>query len=69
MKVETINLNNLTMNDIQKQQHRVKVILLNSKDEILLCRRNGVYNFIGGHIENGEGPLECAQREVREEIW
>ena len=57
MKVETINLNNLTMNDIQKQQHRVKVILLNSKDEILLCRRNGVYNFIGGHIENGEGPL------------
>lgn len=67
MKVETINLNNLTMNDIQKQQHRVKVILLNSKDEVLLCRRNGVYNFIGGHIENGEGPLECAQREVREE--
>lgn len=37
MKVETINLNNLTMNDIQKQQHRVKVILLNSKDEVLLC--------------------------------
>lgn len=67
MKVETINLNNLTMNDIQKQQHRVKVILLNSKDEVLLCRRNGVYNFIGGHIENGEEPLECAQREVREE--
>lgn len=67
MKVETINLHNLTMNDIQKQQHRVKVILLNSKGEILLCRRNGVYNFIGGHIEDGEGPLECAQREVREE--
>ncbi len=67
MKIETKNLNNLTMNDIQKQQHRVKVILLNSKDEILLCRRNGVYNFIGGHIEKGEGPLECAQREIREE--
>lgn len=67
MKVETINLHNLTMNDIQKQQHRVKIILLNSKDEILLCKRNGVYNFIGGHIEKGEGPLECAQREVREE--
>lgn len=67
MEVETINLHNLTMNDIQKQQHRVKIILLNSKNEILLCKRNGVYNFIGGHIENGEGPLECAQREVREE--
>ena len=67
MKVETVNLHNLTMADIQKQQHRVKVILLNSKDEVLLCKRNGVYNFIGGHIEEGEGALDCAQREVREE--
>ena len=67
MKVETVNLHNLTMDDIQRQQHRVKIILLNSKNEILLCRRNGVYNFIGGNIEEGEGPLECAQREVREE--
>ena len=57
MKVETINFHNLTMSDIQKQQHRVKIILLNSKNEILLCRRNGVYNFIGGHIEKGEGTL------------
>ena len=67
MKVETVNLHNLTMADIQKQQHRVKVILLNYKDEVLLCKRNGVYNFIGGHIEEGEGALDCAQREVREE--
>lgn len=34
MKTEIKNFNNLTMDDIQKQQHRVKVILLNSKDEI-----------------------------------
>ena len=67
MKIETLNPNKLTMADIDKQQHRVKIILLNSKDEVLLCKRNGVYNFIGGHIENGEGPVECAQREVREE--
>lgn len=67
MKVETLNPNNLTMTDIDRQQHRVKVILLNSKDEVLLCKRNGVFNFIGGHIEKGEGPLDCAQREVREE--
>ena len=67
MKIETLNPHNLTFKDIDKQQHRVKVILLNSKGEVLLCKRNGVYNFIGGHIENGEGPLDCAQREVREE--
>lgn len=67
MKVETVNHNNLTMADIDKQRHRVKVILLNSKGQVLLCKRNGVYNFVGGHIEDGEGPLECAQREVREE--
>ena len=45
MKIETLNPHNLTFKDIDKQQHRVKVILLNSKGEVLLCKRNGVYNF------------------------
>ena len=67
MKVVTLNPNKLTMDDIDREQHRVKVLLFNSKDEILLCKINGVYNFIGGHIEENETVLETAQREIKEE--
>ena len=67
MKIVTLNPNKLTMNDIDREQHRVKVLLFNSKDEVLLCKINGVYNFIGGHIEENETPLETAQREIKEE--
>ena len=67
MKVVTLNPNKLTMDDIEREQHRVKVLLFNSKDEILLCKINGVYNFIGGHIEENETVLETAQREIKEE--
>lgn len=58
MKIVTLNPNKLTMNDIDREQHRVKVLLFNSKDEVLLCKINGVYNFIGGHIEENETILE-----------
>lgn len=67
MKIVTLNPNKLTMDDIDREQHRVKVLLFNSKNEILLCKINGVYNFIGGHIEGRETSLECAQREIKEE--
>lgn len=67
MRVVTLNPNKLTMNDIDKEQHRVKVLLFNSKNEILLCKINGVYNFVGGHIEGNESALETAQREIKEE--
>jgi 8-oxo-dGTP pyrophosphatase MutT (NUDIX family) len=67
MKIVTLNPNKLTMDDIDREQHRVKVLLFNSKNEILLCKINGVYNFIGGHIEGKETALETAQREIKEE--
>ena len=67
MNIVTLNPNKLTMEDIDREQHRVKVLLFNSKDEVLLCKINGVYNFIGGHIEGNETPVETAQREIKEE--
>lgn len=67
MKIVTLNPNKLTMKDIDREQHRVKVLLFNSKDEVLLCKINGVYNFIGGHIEGNETSVETAQREIKEE--
>lgn len=42
-------------------------------DEVLLLKASnnkeweGVYNPVGGHIEKGEGVIECANREIQEE--
>ena len=46
MKVVTLNPNKLTMDDIDREQHRVKVLLFNSKDEILLCKISRLLDYI-----------------------
>ena len=50
-------------------------VLENSNSEILLLKRSkssqlgpGLWGFPAGHIEAGESALECAQRELVEEI-
>ena len=67
MKKVVVNKNGLSDSDIDRQENRVKLLMFNSRGEILLCRVNGVYNFVGGHIENGETLETCAQRELLEE--
>lgn len=57
----------LSESEVDETEDRVKVLIINSKKEILLCKVNGVYHFIGGHIEDGEKLRECARREVMEE--
>ena len=67
MKKIIINNHNLSANDTQIKEDRVKVLIINSKGELLLCKINGVYHFVGGHIENGESLIQCAKRETMEE--
>ena len=48
------------------------VVYNNSRDKILMCKRKkepylGLYNFVGGHIEDGESGLDAAYRELEEE--
>ena len=50
-------------------------VLENSDSEILLLKRSqestlgpGKWGFPAGHIEQGESPLQCARRELAEEI-
>ena len=62
-----INDNNLTDKDITGTETRVKVILINDKNEILLGYAKNVYQFIGGHVEKGEDLIETAEREIQEE--
>ena len=67
MKEIIINKHKLNEEDITEIVKRVKVLLINSKNEILLGCSNHNYQFIGGHVEDGENLYETVNREVKEE--
>ena len=55
--------------------HRVVAAILQSGDCVLLCHRApdrrwypDVWDFPGGHVEDGEGPEQALRRELTEEI-
>lgn len=55
---------------------KLNVILLFNKDEskVLMCLREkepykGLFNLVGGKLEEGETELEGAYRELEEETW
>jgi 8-oxo-dGTP diphosphatase len=48
------------------------IILNKDKDKLLFCKRisepyTGLYNFVGGKIEEGETSIDAAYRELEEE--
>jgi 8-oxo-dGTP diphosphatase len=54
-------------------QERATLLFVLKDDQILLIRKKrglgaGKINGPGGHIEQGETPMECAVRETREEL-
>ena len=61
------NEDNLTLNDANKVTRRAKLIVENSKEEILICHMGVKYFLIGGHIDNDESDEQCLTREVAEE--
>lgn len=63
----TINEYNLKDNEINEVETRVKTILVNDKNEVLLGYAKNKYQFIGGHVEENENLIETAQREILEE--
>lgn len=67
MREVVFNEQNLSDENIQIFVNKVKVILRNSKDELLVCKRNGVIHFIGGSMEENETYQETAAREIAEE--
>ena len=67
MKVIFINKDNLKEEEIDEEVVRVKGLLINSNNEILLGYSHNCYQFPGGHKEDKETLSEVLQREIKEE--
>ena len=67
MKKIIVNEDNMTDNDIKEVETRVKAILINDQNEILIGYSYETYQFIGGHVENGEDLVKSLNREIVEE--
>lgn len=67
MKKILCNSDNIKESQVTNVVTRVKVILLNSKNEVLLGYSNNQFQFIGGHVEEGESLSHAINREVKEE--
>ncbi|MBQ7140291.1 MAG: NUDIX hydrolase [Bacilli bacterium] len=61
------NEDNLTKDDITEEVGRIKVLLFNDNNEILVAYCNNIYQYIGGHLEDNEDLITCLNREVEEE--
>lgn len=67
MKYIKINKDKLKSEEINKVETRIKILMINSKNEMLVGYSYNCYQFIGGHLEKNEDLLDCLKREVKEE--
>lgn len=67
MKEIIYNEDNLEEKDIHKWVKRAKLLVENSKDEILIVHTDDSYYFLGGHVDGDESDRECLIREIRKE--
>ena len=67
MKIFTLNPDNLKDSEINSIVTRVKVFLVNDKNEILIATSNGGCQLPGGHREENEDLNSTIKREIQEE--
>lgn len=67
MKEILFNYDNLKKEDIDEVIIRVKALLINDKEEIILAKSHNSYQFPGGHVEDNEELLDALKREIKEE--
>ena len=67
MKEIIYNYDNLEEREMNKLVERAKILIVNSKDEIMLAYSHKNYFLVGGHVEAGESLASCLKREVKEE--
>lgn len=68
MEIILKNDYNLVDEDVNEVVRRVKLLIRNSKDEVLLGYSHNAYQFPGGHVEDGEDLIEALNREILEEV-
>ena len=67
MKQLITNNYNLTDSDMTEVVKRVKVLLVNSNNDVLLGYSYNNYQFPGGHVEENETLVQAVNREILEE--
>lgn len=67
MKIIINNRDNLKESDVTEVVKRVKVLLVNSNNEILLGYSHKDYQFPGGHVKENENLVHAVKREIHEE--
>ncbi len=68
MKIKVYNYGRLKEKAINDKVVRVKALMINSKEEILLGESFGILQFPGGHLEEKETLKEALKREISEEV-
>ena len=66
MKEIINNKNNLKEYEITNREVRIKALIING-GKIMIGNEENCYQFIGGHLEEGESHKDCLKREVLEE--
>lgn len=67
MKKLIIDNDNIKNKMIDEKVTRVKALIINNKNEILLVNCYDEYQFPGGHLEREETPDDAIIREIKEE--
>lgn len=67
MKRIIFNDKNMREEDVSFEAIRVKGIVINSNNEVLIAHNNNTYQFIGGHVEGDEDIADALIRELKEE--
>ncbi len=68
MKKTYNNPDNLSDEEIDLIVARVKALVINDKNEILVSYSDGGIQLVGGHVEEGEDVIQALKRETQEEV-
>lgn len=61
------NESKLEDTSVNEWVRRAKLVVITSKNEILLAHTDDSYYFLGGHVEGKESDKDCLIREIKEE--